>query len=180
MKTLGRYFLFLCLLSAPAYAQDRDLTLFGGVQMPGKITLDNAASTGQTGAQQIITDPANVGVFGLRIGGGRVLGHEQTFAYAPNFLDSNSKALILNSNLRLQAPLPIFKPYATAGLGTVISWGTGVSDIGSKFAINYGGGFKVMPGSIGLRADVRGYTIPGVEDQTLNIAEVSLGVIFGF
>src|SRR5688500_11068524 len=106
MKTFGRYFLLMFLLSAPAYAQDRDLTLYGGVQMPGKITLGTAASTGQTGAEQIITDPANLGVFGLRMGGGNVFGHEQTFAYAPNFLDTNSKALILNSNLRLQAPLP--------------------------------------------------------------------------
>ena len=180
MKTLGRYFLLLCLLSAPAYAQERDFTLFGGVQMPGKITLGTAGSVGQSGAQQIITDPANVGVFGVRFGGGEVFGHEQTFAYAPNFLDSNSKALILNSNLRLQAPFPVLKPYATAGLGTVISWGSGAGDIGSKFAINYGGGIKIMPGSAGIRADIRGYTLPGVSGQTLNITEVSLGVIFGF
>ena len=45
---------------------------------------------------------------------------------------------------------------------------------------NNGGGLKVMGGSVGVRADVRGYTVPSVADQTLNIVEVSLGVVFGF
>jgi hypothetical protein len=73
------------------------------------------------------------------------------------------------------------KPYATAGLGTIISWGSGVSDIGSKFAINYGGGIKVMPaGPVGINIGVRGYTVPRVQSQTLNIIEASVGVVFGF
>ena len=74
----------------------------------------------------------NAGLFGLRFGGGKVWGHEQTIAYAPNFLESSSKAIFLNSNLVIQAPLPVFKPYATAGLGSIFSWGSGVGDIGSK------------------------------------------------
>ena len=176
MKTLGRYFFVFCLLSAPAFAQNRDVTLFGGVQMPGKITL----SSGQAGAEQIITDPSNIGVFGLRYGGGAVIGHEETIAYTPNFLNGNSNALFLNSNLRLQMPFPVVKPYVTAGLGTVLTWGSGPSDIGAKFAINYGGGVKIMGGGVGLRLDARGYAIPGVFDQTVNFAEVSLGVTFAF
>jgi hypothetical protein len=180
MKTLRPYLTVLILLLAPAYVHAADLTLFAGIQNPGKITFRNATSTGTSGATEIITNPGSVGVFGLRYGGGKVIGHEQTFAYTPNFIDTRSKAVILNSNLKLEAPLPVVKPYATAGLGTIISWGSGVSDIGSKFAINYGGGLKVMGGSVGLRADVRGYTVPSVADQTLNIVEVSLGVVFGF
>jgi hypothetical protein len=180
MKTLGCSLIAILVLSAPAFAQDRDLTLFGGIQLPGRVTLSNAPSTGQSGVTQIINDPANVGVFGVRFGTGGVLGNESTFAYAPNFLDSNSKAVILNSNLRIQVPTPVIKPYVTAGLGTFISWGTGASDIGTRFAINYGGGVKFMPGNVGLTADIRGYTLPNVQNQNLNVAEVSLGVVFGF
>lgn len=180
MKSLGRFLFVFALMSLPVFAQTSDITLFGGVHHPGKITLNNAASTGTSGASQIITDPADVGVFGARFGHGGLLGHESTIAYVPNFLDSDSKAVILNSNLRIQAPTPVIKPYGTAGLGTILSWGSGPGDLGGKFAINYGGGVKVMAGAVGLRADVRGYTVPSVQDQTLNIVEVSLGVVFGF
>jgi hypothetical protein len=181
MKTIGRLITALVLFSVPAFSQDRDVTIFAGVQSPGKLTLSNAPSTGTTGATQILSDPINAGTFGLRIGHGNVWGGEHTFAYNPNFLDSNSKAIVLSSNFRIQAPLPVVKPYATAGLGTIISWGSGVSDIGSKFAINYGGGIKVMPaGPVGINIGVRGYTVPRVQSQTLNIVEASVGVVFGF
>ena len=104
---------------------------------------------------------------------------KQTIAYAPNFLESSSKAIFLNSNLVIQAPLPVFKPYATAGLGSILSWGSGVGDIGSKFAINYGGGIKLLPaGPVGIRVDARGYSAFGVQDQTLKLGEVSVGILF--
>ena len=62
-------------------------------------------------------------------------------------------------------------------------------DIGSKFAFNYGGGVKAMAGPVGVRFDIRGYAIPSVhtnatitgptiQSQTLNVIEVSLGVVF--
>jgi hypothetical protein len=177
MKNLGRFLVVFTLLCIPAVAQDKDLTLFGGVHFPGKITLENA----NTGVSQILDDPANLGVFGLRFGRAKVFGHEETFAYVPNFLDSDSKAVILNSNLLVQAPFPVLKPYATAGLGSVISWGSGIADLGTKFAVNYGGGVKVRPaGPVGVRLDARGYSIFGVQSQTLRIYEVSVGVLFSF
>ena len=122
-----------------------------------------------------------MGVFGLRYGRGKVFGHEETFAYTPNFLSSESKSIILNSNLLVQAPALVIKPYVTAGLGTVLSWGSGPTDIGSKFAINYGGGLKVRPaGPIGIRFDARGYSIFSVQRQTLKMGEVSVGLLFSF
>lgn len=177
MKNLGRFLAVFVLLCVPAMAEDNDLTLFGGVQFPGKITLSSASS----GASQIISDPVNVGVFGLRYGRGKLFGHEETFAYTPNFLSSDSKSILLNSNLLIQAPAPIVKPYVTAGLGTVLSWGTGPADIGSKFSVNYGGGLKFKPeGPIGVRFDARGYSVFSVQSQTLRLGEVSIGVLFGF
>jgi hypothetical protein len=66
-------------------------------------------------------------------------------------------------------------------MGTVISWGSGPSDIGNKFAVNYGGGIKILPaGPVGIRIDGRGYTVFSVQNQTLNIGEVSVGVLFAF
>ena len=179
MKNLGRFLAVFVLLCVPAMAQDtsHDLTLFGGVQFPGKITLSRATST----VPDIISDPVNVGVFGLRYGRGKVFGHEETFAYTPNFLSSDSKSIILGSNLLIQAPAPMIKPYVTAGMGTILSWGSGPADIGSKFAINYGGGVKIKPaGPIGIRFDGRGYSVLSVQSQTLKLGEVTVGIVFGF
>ena len=175
MKSIGRFLIVFVLLSMPVFAGD--LTLFAGGQFPGSINLSRV----QSGTTETLSNPIKSGLFGLRFGSGRVWGHEETFAYTPNFLDSDSKAVILNSNLVLQAPLPVFRPYATAGLGSILSWGNGFGDIGSKFAINYGGGIKVLPsGPVGVRFDARGYSAFGVQDQTLKLGEVSVGVLFSF
>ena len=177
MKSLGRFLILFVVLSLPAYAEDNEVTLFAGGQFPGKINLQNAGS----GASQILDDPSNVGVFGVRYGHVKYFGHEQTLAYTPNFLDSNSKSIILNSNLVVQIPFPAFRVYATAGPGTVIAWGNGVSDVGSKFAINYGGGVKVKPsGPVGLRFDARGYSIFSIQSQTLKMFEVTGGLYISF
>lgn len=169
----------LILFTQPAAAES-DLYLFGGAQDPGKVTLNKALSGGSVGSQ-LITDPTSVGVFGARVGHGKAWGGEFTFAYAPNFLDSNSKAVIYNSDLRVLIPLPVIQPYGVVGVGAITSWGSGASDIGTRFAINYGGGVRIIPaGPIGVQFDVRGYTIPSVQDQVLNIAEVSAGIVIRF
>ena len=162
-------------MSLSGYASD--FTVFGALHRPGSISLRESASS----TAQILRDPINVGVFGVRFGHGGVWGGEHTFAYSPSFLDSESRAVLYNSNLLIQAPSPVVKPYVTAGLGGVFIQGEGWSDIGSKFAVNYGGGLKFrIAGSVGGRIDVRGYSLPSVQDQSLNIGEVSLGVVFGF
>ena|SRR2546426_4236124 len=177
MKNIGRFLLILCILSAvPAHASD--ITLFGGVQHEGKLTLRNAV---QTGAQNVTFDPRTFGAFGIRFGHGKFFGGEHTLAYAPNFIESRMKAVIYNSNLLIQAPVPKVKPYATVGLGGIFTSGDSVFDIGNKFAVNYGGGLKLLPaGPVGIRFDVRGYAIPSVQSQTLNVLEVSVGALFSF
>ncbi|HYR88359.1 MAG TPA: hypothetical protein VE422_30045 [Terriglobia bacterium] len=177
MKNVGRFLLFLFILTTvPAYASD--VTLFGGIQREGKLTLRNAV---QQGTSNVTFDPRTFGVFGFRFGHGKLFGGEHTLAYTPNFVESRMKAVIYNSNLFIQAPIPKVKPYATAGLGGVFTFGDSPFDIGNKFAVNYGGGIKVLPaGPVGIRFDVRGYAIPSVQSQTLNVLEVTVGAVFAF
>src|SRR4030095_15247296 len=106
MKSIGRFLIVFALLSIPALAENRDLTLFAGAQFPGKITLTQVSS----GATQTLSSPTNSGLFGLRYGRGSILGHEETFAYSSGFLDSRSKSLIMNGNMVVQAGFPVVKP----------------------------------------------------------------------
>jgi hypothetical protein len=171
------------LINLPAHGTD--LTVFGGVQRQGKLTLQSAPSTTVNLLRTI--NSTNFGIFGVRIGhGGRVLGGEHTLAFAPNFIDAETKAIVYNSNILIQAPLPVVRPYGTAGLGLIGTSGDGVGVFGTRFAINYGGGVKFTPaGPVGMRVDVRGYTVPSAEfrvftteNQNVNFIEVSVGVIF--
>jgi hypothetical protein len=188
------------LAALPAYA-DGDLTLFGAAQHQGKLTLQSAQST-ITNTSSF--NPGTFGSFGIRFSHGKIFGGEHTFQYAPNFLSGDAKAIIYHSDFMLQAPLPKIRPYATAGLGLIATWGDtssglpAISKIGTKFAMNYGGGIKVFPaGPVGVRADIRGFVIPDAtfnipialpaglttvqsQSHTLNLLEVSLGVVFKF
>src|SRR5690242_1727348 len=146
----------------PLQAADFDLSVFGGVQRQGKLTLQSAPSTTVNLIRTI--NATNFGVFGMRFSHGGVFGGEHTLAYAPNFIAADTKAYFYNSNIRIQAPLPVVKPYGTIGLGLIGTSSDGIADIGTKFAINYGGGVKFMPaGPVGMRVDVRGYAVPSTE-----------------
>src|SRR5262249_44962797 len=123
--------------------------------------------------------------------------------YAPNFLEGDTKAILYNSDFLVQAPFPKAKPYGSVGMGTVFTWGTdalgrpSLGKIGNKFAINYGGGVKILPaGPGGGRFYLRGYVTPRVkfnlftplnplatvksQSETLNMLEAGLGIIFSF
>jgi len=202
MKNIGCFLVFTCFLaSIPLYA-DTDITLFGAAQHEGKLNVQTATTAATTTRS---FDPATFGTFGLRFGHAKVFGSEHSLVYSPNFLEANTKALFYNSDILVQAPLPKAKPYVTAGLGSIFTWGTDDSGrpsfgkIGTKFALNYGGGVKVLPaGPVGLRFDIRGYAIPGAkfnipfpspsnplatvqsQSQTVNVLEVGFGVIFSF
>ena len=180
MKTSIVYLLALvCLLaSGPAYAGD--LTLFGGFHHPGKVTLSSAGTLPGTVVQ--LTDPKDFGVFGIRFNTSEsFIGFENTLAYSPNFLDSDAFAIIQGSNLIIGVPGLRIRPYGTAGLGFVFTGGEGPASFGNKFSFNYGGGVKIsLVGPLGLRGDVRGYTIPGVQDQNVNVFETSVGLLIGF
>src|SRR5262245_34360746 len=198
MKKLGSFLVFVCIFAVvPAYAQ-RDVTIFGATQHEGKLNVESATATA-TSVRSF--DPATFGTVGIRFGHGGVFGGEHTFAYSPNFIEANTKAVFWNSNILAQVPVPKVKPYATAGLGTFFTFGTDDSGrpafgkIGTKFALNYGGGVKVLPaGPVGIRFDIRGYLIPDVKfnvptsptatvksaGQTLNMLEAGLGIVFSF
>ena len=176
MKNFRWVLLFLLVFAGlPVHASD--LTLFGGVQRPGKLTLRSAAS-GTTS----LFDSRSFGTFGMRVSTGNVVGSEHTLAYSPNFISSENSAFIYNSNFIVHAPLGLVRPYATAGLGTVYIRGDGFAGItGGKFAVNYGGGVKfTLAGPVGAQIDARGYTLPSVLNETLTVLEVSVGVAFTF
>jgi opacity protein-like surface antigen len=211
MKYFCCFLLSVCVLAAiPAYA-DGDITIFGAVQHQGKLTLQSASATVNpcvTFSTQCNFNPGSFGVFGARFSHGKIIGGEHTLAYGSNFLGGGAKAFIYNSDLMVQAPLPKVRPYAVAGMGTIFTWGSNssgqpdFSKIGTKFALNYGGGLKIFPaGPVGVRFDIRGYAIPSVafnlttlpgavnqgalatvksQTQTLNLLEVGLGVVFKF
>lgn len=173
-----------------AAAQDFSLTFYGGFENPGKLTLHNVES----------------GFDGTAIAGVRfewdflrIVGMEQTFAVAPDFAAPHAfesiksgKGFFYNDNLVVNLPIGHFVPYATAGLGLVHSGrifglfegGSLVpqEEFGTRFAVNYGGGIKLMnlAGPLGARFDVRGYTLPDVFSDTLNLFEVSGGLMLSF
>ena len=182
MKNFRLFLLFLLVFTAvPVHASD--LTLFAGAQRPGKLTLRSAASGTTT-----LLDRRTFGAFGMRVSHGRVVGSEHTLAYSPNFISSENSAFIYHSNFIVHAPLGMVRPYATAGLGTMyirggaLERGDALAEItGGKFAVNYGGGVKFkLAGSLGGQIDARGYTLPSVLNESLNVLEVSVGIAFTF
>jgi opacity protein-like surface antigen len=166
-------------VSGPALAQDA--TIFGGFQHPGALTLGSSVE-GAVDVAGSITDPKDFGVFGLRVYTSEApVGLETTLAYSPNFISSEGNAFISNVNLRAELPAPVIRPYATAGIGLVRAGGEPPVDFGTKFALNVGGGIKlaVLP-RVGLRFDVRGYSIRGVQDQSLEVFESSIGIFISY
>jgi len=161
-----------------------DLTLFGGIQHPGHLTVQSA----QGGTTNIVQnfDPKTFGVFGLRLSHGKVLGGEYTAAYAPNFISSDNHAWIFHSNARVQIPIKLIKPYGTAGVGFLNSAGSSVTALGTEFLFNYGGGANFIIGPLGVNLDVRGYTVPNVHvsgftiQNKLNFIQTSVGAVFHF
>ena len=181
MLLLALSALTILIVNASALAKDIDVTAFAGVQRQGKLTFESAPNLIQT------INSTSFGVFGGRIGHGHIFGGEHTFAYSPNFIDNGTKTFIYNSNVILQAPLPVIRPYGTAGLGLMhISGENSLVVSGTKFAINYGGGVKFLPsGPVGLRVDVRGYSVLstefrvfGTQSRRTDFVEASIGVIF--
>jgi hypothetical protein len=178
--------LAVSIMNVSALAKDLDITAFAGVQRQGKLTFESAPGTSVNLIRTI--NSTNFGVFGTRISHGHIFGGEHTLAFSPNFIDVGTKAFIYNSNVILQAPLPVIRPYGTAGLGLMHISGENNALVlsGTKFALNYGGGVKFLPaGPVGLRVDVRGYSVPstefrlfGTQNRRTDFLEASVGVIF--
>ena len=116
---------------------------------------------------------------------------EQTISFTPQFGKPGVKAIQTDSNLLIQAPGKVV-PYVTAGVGLIRTWGQErigsgpkkiaafAFNLGTKFAINYGGGIKVrrLIGPLGLNVDVRGYTILNARDTSLHLIQTSAGLVF--
>ncbi len=166
-----------------------DVLLYGGFQKPGKITFSSA-----TAIPDDLLHGDFGGVLGLRFGAGRVVGFEQNVSYSPRFGKAGVKAVQADSNFIVQAPGKIV-PYVTAGIGFVKSWGKDYPDeldaakiadfafsFGYQFSVNYGGGIKLRKlwGPIGVNVDLRGYTLPGVHDGTLNFIQTSAGAVISW
>ena len=170
------HFLPLLLLCMAMPAHAGDLTLFGAIQREGKLTLQSTS-----GAFASLS-PRNFGTFGVRLSEGRIIGSEHTLSYSPNFISSQSHALFYHSNFVVQAPLPVVHPYGTVGLGVVFIGGNVSQAIhGAKFALNYGGGLKFkLAGPLGAQIGARGYRIFGLQGQSMNVLEVSVGAVVFF
>jgi hypothetical protein len=170
----------LAMFAVQANAQE--VSLYAGYLNPGKLDL----SAVQSGLSF-----RGTGIYGARFEFDfhRILGIEQDIAFSPRLFNSSLfpdetgvKGFLYSSNLVLNVPLQRFVPYLTAGVGLLKPFGTGFMPFDVKFAGNYGGGvkFERLIGPMGLRFDVRGYSVPGVLDSTLNIFEASGGLIFSF
>ncbi len=169
---------FLSIICVPA-VQATDLTFYVGGINPGDLR----------------SAPIRLPLDGGVILGGRistsfipVLGIEHTFGYSPDFLvPSNrpemkdAKGFLYNTNLVLNIPLRKLTPYATAGVGFIWQYGAEDPPVGVKLAFNYGGGLKWrLFGPAGIRLDARGYTTTKVQDNSLNMFEMSAGFFVSF
>ena len=176
MRNLLGGVLFLLVFTAVP-VQANDLTLFGGVQHPSEFTLNTVSGA-------LTVDPRDFGTFGVRFSHGTVLGSEHTLAYSPNFVSSQNSAVIYHSNLIVHIPLGVVRPYGTVGMGTVYirDGGSALNVIaGGKFAFNYGGGVKFrLAGPVGGQLDARGYWIRNIQNDSMRVLEVSVGLVLSF
>ena len=176
IAVIGLAMLFMVVAASAA-----DVSVYVGGVVPGSV---------EDQGQKIGLD--NGPVYGFRIGSNFVpsFGMEHTLAFSSDYLfPSNlseigqAKGVIYNSNLILEVPLKIRNavPYITAGAGFIHQYGSSNMPVGTKFALNYGGGLKFphLAGPLGLRFDMRGYSA-GVWSGKLNIFEVTGGILFSF
>lgn len=177
---LRRMFVLLAfaLIAAPASAGD--LTAYVGGVKPGKLNADNVKTA-------LDSSP----IFGFRLQTNFIpaIGIEHTLAFSSDYLFprdlpaiTSAKGFVYNSNLVVSIPAGHAVPYVTAGFGFIRQYGSPDLPVGTKFATNYGGGLKFpkLFGPLGLRFDARGYTALRVFSKSLNMLEVSGGVMLSF
>jgi len=156
-----------------------DLTFFFGGVNPGSISVDDIEKA-------LDSSP----IYGFRFSTDFVpsFGMEHTLAFSWDYLfpsDSTAveeaKGFVYNSNLIFSVPIGKFVPYLTAGAGLIHQYGDSDLPVGTEFAFNYGGGLKLprLAGPVGLRFDIRGYSV-GAFSNNLNLFEVSGGVLISF
>jgi hypothetical protein len=163
-------------------------SIFGGYLNPGDRNLSNVGSSVQTGLQF-----RGTALYGLRGEADflKVLGIEQNLAFSPRLFNatlfpngvqgSDARGILYSSNLVVNVPIGHFVPFATAGVGLLKAWNFDVNPLSdTKFAVNYGGGIKLnrLAGPVGLRFDLRGWSVRDVFGENLNMFEASGGITF--
>lgn len=167
--------------------QAAEIVLYAGSQKPGKLTFDSAVEIPDS-----LLEGTYGGTFGARFSAGRIIGFEENISFSPRFAISGVHAFQMDTNLLLQAPGNVV-PYATAGIGFIITWGQDYPEdldpakiaafafnMGRSFAVNYGGGIKIrrLCGPMGFNIDVRGYTVPSARDGSLQFIQMAVGPVF--
>jgi hypothetical protein len=190
---MSRRFLVLLalgLFSLPLNARGADFTLFVGGLTAGSVSTDLLLSPGST-----VRDLSGGPVLGARLKTGwfPFLGVEHTLAVSPDFVFPEGgpfgdapHGFIYSTNLILEPPGKKFVPYLTAGIGLIHQGGnpSGGVNVGTKLAVNFGGGLKILKvlGPMGLRFDVRDYNAqsPSWASSKVKFVEASAGVVFSF
>ncbi len=161
-------------------SQAADLTAYVGGVKPGSLTIDNVKTS-------LDSSP----IFGFRFSYNFVpmFGMEHTVAFSSDYLFphnissiTEAKGFVYNANLIISVPAGSIVPYVTAGLGLIHQYGSPDLPVGTRFAVNYGGGLKFprLLGPLGLRFDVRGYTATGLSSGNLSMLEVTGGALISF
>ncbi len=174
IRLLSLTFIAFCLVTA--YSQAADLNFFVGGVKPGSISFKDVETSFDSSP-----------LFGFRLATYFVplFGIEHTLAFSSDYLFprglssiKDAKGFVYNSNLIINIPAKVVMPYLTAGAGVMHQYGDSELPVGTKFALNYGGGLKFprIAGPLGLRFDVRGYSA-GLISNKLNMLEVSGGVM---
>ncbi len=188
-KMIGRLALsFLVLSALPVYvsAQKFEIHPYAGGFFP--------ASTD-------VGDLRNEGIYGVK--GGFFLNKrievEGNFGYINHFQFEkapSSRGILWEANGLYHLPT-VYKrlqPFVTAGLGGITATslkdnsvfskvpGRGFNDGDTFFTFNYGGGVKAMRlwGPVGLRADVRGRTVPNLQGEATSWLELTGGIILNW
>ncbi|MDM7996672.1 MAG: outer membrane beta-barrel protein [Acidobacteriota bacterium] len=172
-------FALAALLFIAASSSAADLTFFVGGLNPGSISY-----------KDVKTSLDNSPVYGLRLATNIVpsFGLEHTLGFSSDYLYPHSiseirdaNGFVYNSNLIFNIPVGRVVPYLTAGVGVLHQYGDHDMPVGTRFAVNYGGGLKFprLVGPLGLRFDMRGYRAGSVSNK-LNIFEATGGILFSF
>ena len=125
-----------------------------------------------------------------------IVGFEEDFSYAPDFLGTSSKfgtnsVLTLMSNLVISIPAGPVHPYVTGGIGLMrtkvdLTLDSLLSTSNTSLGYNLGGGVMVfLPSHLGLRVDYRNLrsatnvTIAGITLQSpkLNFSRIAFGLV---
>lgn len=178
-RRLSCLIVIAAILFCASHLQGADLTFYVGGVKPGSISYQNAKTA-------LDSSP----IFGFRFGTNFVplFGMEHTVAFSSDYLFPRSlsaikdaKGFVYNSNLILNFPVKIAVLYVTGGAGVIHQYGDTSEPVGTKFALNYGGGLKFphVAGPLGLRVDLRGYRA-GIVSTDLNLFEISGGVLLSF